>query len=192
MTVLLLGPGPNVLGEWLEDRGERVVIESDPITVATAIRHEADILISYGYRYILPPEVLAPFPGRAFNLHISYLPWNRGADPNLWSFVDDTPKGVTIHHLDAGVDTGDIVDQRLVDFGPDETLRSSYDLLQEAILRLFRELWPVLRTGHAPRRPQSGPGSTHRSRDKEAILSLLDAGWDTPVADLRRRISPGR
>lgn len=48
------------------------------------------------------------------NLHISYLPWNKGADPNFWSCIDGTPAGVTLHHIDAGVDTGDIIAQALM------------------------------------------------------------------------------
>ncbi|MCL0081308.1 hypothetical protein M1N64_03665 [Peptococcaceae bacterium] len=47
------------------------------------------------------------FQGRAINLHISFLPWNRGADPNFWSFIENAPVGVSIHYLDEGIDTGD-------------------------------------------------------------------------------------
>ena len=52
---------------------------------------------------------------RAINLHISYLPWNRGADPNLWSAVG-MPKGVTIHYINDGFDTGDILFQKAILF----------------------------------------------------------------------------
>ena len=43
---------------------------------------------------------------------MSYLPWNRGADPNFWSILEDTPKGVTIHIMDESIDTGDILYQK--------------------------------------------------------------------------------
>jgi methionyl-tRNA formyltransferase len=180
MRVLLLAPADSPLGPWLRQQGETVQVVTDPLR-----DEEGDFLVSYGYRHILRQPALDRFPERAVNLHVSLLPWNRGADPNLWSFVDDTPKGVTIHHLDAGVDTGDIIVQREVALGPDETLRSSYDKLQTAIRALFHETWPLLREGRAPRRRQSGAGSLHRMRDKDAILSRLVAGWDTPVSRLR-------
>jgi methionyl-tRNA formyltransferase len=186
MIVLLLGPDESPLRPWLEDQGEQVVTSADPDLLPVIADHAPNVLVSYGYRYILKPDILRRFPGRAFNLHISYLPWNRGADPNLWSFLDETPKGVTIHHLDAGVDTGDIVAQRLVVLSDDETLRSSYERLHGEIQELFREIWPVLRSGRAPRQAQAGTGTTHRSRDKQAVLVLLGAGWDTPVRSLRR------
>ncbi len=185
MRVVLLGPADSPLLAWLEAEGESVITHEEPLTPDSVVTLGADFLVSYGYRHILRRAVLDLFPDRAFNLHISYLPWNRGADPNLWSFVDDTPKGVTIHHIDAGVDTGDIVIQRLVRFEPGATLRTSYDQLQEAIQESFREVWPAIRAGRAPHHPQRGEGSSHRSRDKEALLPLLTAGWDTPVDDLR-------
>ncbi len=54
------------------------------------------------------------------NLHISFLPWNRGAHPNFWSFYDDTPKGVTIHLIDEGIDTGAIIYQKEITFDRNE------------------------------------------------------------------------
>ena len=38
------------------------------------------------------------------NLHISYLPFNRGSHPNYWSFVENTPKGVSIHEIDEQIE----------------------------------------------------------------------------------------
>ena len=101
---------------------------ADPITAADVADGRFDALVSYRYRHILKGDVLGAFPDRAWNLHISLLPWNRGADPNLWSFLERTPKGVTIHHMDEGLDTGDLVAQRELHFDLDaHTLDSAYD-----------------------------------------------------------------
>jgi methionyl-tRNA formyltransferase len=189
---LYLGPPATPVPAGQAGIGETVMATADRITTATLDAHAPDVLVSYGYRHILPALLLARLPGRAVNLHISLLPWNRGADPNLWSFVDGTPHGVTIHHLDPGVDTGDIIAQREVAFGAGETLRSSYQALQDAIQALFREHWPAIRDGHALRHPQKGPGTSHRLRDKEALLAQLTTGWDTPVAALRGLRRPSR
>ena len=75
-----------------------------------------DCVVSYGYRHILKQNVIDGFDCPIFNLHISYLPYNRGAHPNFWSFYDNTPSGVTIHLIDSGVDTGQIVKQKYVNF----------------------------------------------------------------------------
>ena len=79
-----------------------------------------DFVVSYGYRHILKPGVIEGLGCPIFNLHISYLPYNRGAHPNFWSFYENTPAGVTIHLIDNGVDTGPIVKQKYVIFKEDE------------------------------------------------------------------------
>ena len=142
-----------------------------------------DFLISYGYRHILKETERRPYKDRALNLHISLLPWNRGADPNFWSFFDDTPKGVSIHHLDQGVDTGDLIAQREYVFGENETLATSYAKLQTEIQKLFwSEVWPAMERGTLPRIPQKAGGSIHKKKDLESHRDLLKArGWDTPV-----------
>ena len=65
-----------------------------------------DFIVSYRYRHIISPEVINEIGGKVINLHISLLPWNRGADPNFWSWLEDTPKGVTIHYVDKGINIG--------------------------------------------------------------------------------------
>jgi hypothetical protein len=147
----------------------------------------ASFAVSHGYRLILRPAVIEQLPGRLINLHIALLPHNRGADPTLWSVLESTPAGVTIHHIDAGVDTGDIIAQREVAFAADDTLTTAYAKLQDAMAELFREQWPAIRSGEAARRPQPPGGSVHRVADRAAVEHLLTAGWDTSVGSLRGR-----
>ncbi len=175
MNILYLGPPSRVL-DYLIERGENVFQDTDPVDVHFARGFE--FIISYGYRHIITPDVIALFPRKIINLHISFLPWNRGADPNLWSWIDGTPKGVTIHHIDEGVDTGDIIVQTLVTMPRRQTLATSYNLLHEAIIDLFIANWWQIRRIRR-RRKQRGPGSSHRLRDKECID--LPQGWDTPT-----------
>jgi methionyl-tRNA formyltransferase len=184
MNVLLLGPERPQLIEAMREAGDRVVVSTERLTVDSECVADADFLVSYGYRYIITPDVLALFERRAINLHIAYLPWNRGADPNLWSFLDDTPKGVTIHFLDEGVDTGAIIAQEEVTFDAGATLRSSYDILSATIERLFIRRWPSVRLGEIEGTQQPSGGSLHRIRDRQKVEHLLHSGWDTPVADL--------
>ena len=112
MKILFLGAPDSPVFLWLKQQGEDVHSTLDKITVDYVLENKFNFLISYGYRYVLKKEILDLFPNRAINLHISYLPYNRGSDPNFWSFIDGTPKGVTIHYLDEGVDTSDIIVQR--------------------------------------------------------------------------------
>lgn len=185
MTILFLGPQNSPLLKWLVEQGETVVQTTDIITPTFVQQNNIDFLISYGYRYILKKDILDRFPNRAINLHISYLPWNRGADPNLWSFVENTPKGVTIHYLDEGIDTGDIIAQRQVTFEfTGETLATTYQKLQLEIQKLFKVCWPQIKIGVCSRMKQLGCGTFHAVKDRKNIS--LAKGWGTPIEVLGR------
>jgi methionyl-tRNA formyltransferase len=186
MKVALLGP-PGPLQPWLREQGEEVVTTTARIDATWVQRHGIEFLVSFGYWPILRADVLDLLPGAAINLHISMLPWNRGSDPNLWSWLENTPKGVTIHHMDPGVDTGDIIVQREVALNPRGTFASTHSELQVAVAELFIEHWAAIRAGTAPRTPQPPGGTTHRRADSEPWLALLPAGYDTPVAALAGR-----
>jgi methionyl-tRNA formyltransferase len=189
VKVLLLGPRCTEIGALFDVFGDTLLRTEAPIGPGDALLGEVDMLVSFGYRHILGADLLALFPGRAINLHIALLPWNRGADPNLWSFLEDTPKGVTIHLLDAGIDTGAILAQRPVAMEPGDTLGTSYQRLRAAMLALFAERWGALREGALREgalggQSQQGPGSFHRARERDRFAHLLTLNWDTPVATL--------
>jgi methionyl-tRNA formyltransferase len=193
MNVLFLGPSESPVFDFLKSAEGEVAQATEPLDDALFDFMPTDFLVSFGYRHLIAASVLERFPRRAVNLHISYLPWNRGADPNLWSFVDNTPKGVSIHYLDAGIDTGDVIAQRSVEFAAGGTLRTSYARLQQEIAQLFAECWRKIREGNCEATKQVGTGSFHRAADREKIAHLLSNGWDTPVehieqagAELRR------
>ena len=188
-TTLFLGPETSPLAEWLESVEPSFLQTEQNIDAEFIDENEIGLLVSYGYRHILKQPLLEKLPGRAVNLHISLLPWNRGADPNLWSFLDDTPKGVTIHYLDEGIDTGDIIAQRRIEFSDPEheTLATTYGQLDTLIQALFRESWQSIKDGSCERSRQSGAGSYHTTADRAAVAALLTDGWDTPVVRLLSR-----
>ena len=185
--VLFLGREDSAILAHLREVEPSVVAlgPAEPLTVERIDDLDPVMAVVHGYRLILRRPVLDRLPDRIVNLHISYLPYNRGADPNLWSLLEDTPAGVTIHYVDEGVDTGDVIAQRRLELADDETLATSYAALQAAMLELFREHWPSIREGRCGRRPQLGSGTSHRVADRAAVEHLLTAGWDTPVGALR-------
>ena len=183
--LLFLGPEQSPLLGWLADQEPDLAQTSEKISADYLQRNKIGFAVSYGYRHILRGPVLERLPDRLINLHISMLPWNRGADPNLWSFAENTPKGVSIHYIDSGVDTGDLIARRTVRFQSEgETLATTYKTLQQDIQALFQEHWNAMRAGRCERAAQPKGGSTHRLRDKDPLLHLLTDGWGTPVSVL--------
>ncbi|MDY0164434.1 formyltransferase family protein [Desulfobotulus sp.] len=182
-NILFLGPPDSPLILWLENQGENVISTTEKIDTSLILNKHIDFLISYGYRHILKKNILDLLPDKAINLHISLLPWNRGADPNFWSFAEKTPKGVSIHLLDPGLDTGDILLQKEVFFDSrKETLASSYEKLHHEIQRLFMENWLKIKTGQIKGQKQQGQGSFHRLIDKESLFHRLPQGWETSAS----------
>jgi methionyl-tRNA formyltransferase len=186
MNVLLLGIKPSPLVPIVKASRCKVFEADMPISTEYLHNNSVDFVVSYRYRHIIKKNVVEYLKNKIINLHISLLPWNRGADPNLWSFLEDTPKGVTIHHIDEGIDTGDIIAQRSVVFELEhETLATSYFKLNHDIIHLFSEKWPLIKKGKMNSKRQAAGGTFHRSFDKNRFQYLLEEkGWNTPVKEL--------
>ncbi len=187
---MFLGEINSPLFIWLSKQEKSVIQTSDKITAEFIDRNNVEFLVSYGYRHILKADVLNKLPFKAVNLHISYLPWNRGADPNLWSFITGSPKGATIHYLDEGVDTGDVIAQKEMEFKSDnETLATTYEKLQSEIQELFKYHWAKIKTGECKGHKQKGKGSLHKLKDKECLSHLLPDGWNTRISLLEEYVA---
>ena len=131
---------------------------------------EPDLGLSVLFDYLLSPETLAMFPQGCLNLHPALLPHNRGQYPNVWSIVEGTPAGVTLHYINAGIDTGDIVAQREIPMAATDTGETLYRKLERAGCDLFCDNWPRIVSGKVTRLPQRGDAGTfHRRRDVDAI-----------------------
>lgn len=176
MKIIFAGPSARSLSAALPDH-EPTFIEDSLEALDRGVLAAQDLLISFGYRHMISPESLQILNGRAVNIHISLLPWNRGADPNFWSWATNTPKGVTVHWIDAGLDTGPIVKQRVVDLSPDSTLRETHSALLHAGAVLAVDSWTSLRAGVS--RAQEPGGSHHKKADLKEHFLALTRGWDT-------------
>ena len=173
---------------WLKET-EEVDVFGDVLSEGYIKKKSPDWLISYNYRHIIKEDILNLMNRKVINLHYSMLPWNRGAYSNLWSFLEDTPKGVTIHLIDRGIDTGDILFQKELYFYEEkETLRSSYEKLQSELMNLFRENWRKIKEEGISPIPQPAGGSMHNVKDFKRIEHLLEPeGWDIRISILKQR-----
>jgi len=189
MRVLFLGQQDSPLILYLRSIGEEVIVRSDALTKEFLDCHNPDFLVSYNYWPIIKSFVLERYEDRIINLHISFLPWNRGLSPNFWSHYENTPKGVTIHHVNEGIDTGDIIVQKEVQFSPDDTLATSYSKLHQEIQALFKEHWSKIKTGKCDKiKQQKNSGSYHTKKDMLEAKHLIEKeGWNTLISKLNRK-----
>lgn len=189
MNILYLGKSCPIIENKFLKRGLTYYKTIEPIDKDFVAKQKFDFCISYGYPFILNEDILGIFNSNIVNLHISYLPWNRGSYPNFWSFFEGTPNGVTIHRIDKGMDTGPILLQEEVIFDINkETLRTSYLFLSATIESLLvKNLEGILNQKIKPC-PQEGSGSKHIDKDFFKLIQFLDEPWwDTPVRKIYKK-----
>lgn len=174
--VLFLGYPETQTGliQVLKDQNCDVTWTAEKITTTQGY----DLVVSFGYRYILTKSLIDSSSAPIVNLHISYLPYNRGAHPNFWSFFDGTPSGVSIHLIDEGIDTGSILFQKYVNFKENEdTFSKTHKRLVQEIENLFITNVESIIKKTFVARPQRRKGTYHRVSD----LPKEFLGWDTNI-----------
>ncbi len=128
---------------------------NDPAFGAAMARLQPDFLFSCYYRHMLKGPLLALPRRGALNLHGSLLPRYRGRCPVNWVLIQgETETGVTLHYMEEKPDRGDIVAQKRIPIGLQDTALTLFAKMTVAAGELLRETYPLLRTGQAPRLPQ--------------------------------------
>lgn len=117
--------------EWLTDREDADVLAlvTDESQYDTIEALQPDLIISAGFRHVIPEWVLDIPDYGCVNCHLSYLPHNRGMNPNVWSIVEDTPAGVSLHLMTVDIDAGPVVSRQRVEKRPDDDGKSLYERL---------------------------------------------------------------
>jgi len=142
-----------------------------------AVLAQSNLAVVALFGHIIPREIISALSPSIVNLHPSYLPLGRGADPIPWAILDDEKQGVTIHVVEEFLDTGPIVLQTEIrsDFGMNSG--EIYQLAMKALMDLFEEyykLWPDGVIFHS----QTGRHSYHSSSDLARVREelLRDSG----------------
>jgi methionyl-tRNA formyltransferase len=131
-----------------------VHIDEGVETVRTTIAAlKPAVIYSFSYRHLIPEKVLALAPLGAFNLHPSLLPAYRGRAPVNWVLVNgERETGVTLHHMVARADAGDIVGQRAIAIDDVDNALTLYRKLVPLGVDLITEMHPKIVAGTAPHR----------------------------------------
>lgn len=196
-TILLRdGPLGTRVEPWLRSKeGVKVVTATNrkiskdrhesksSMTVDEILKSDPRLLLSAGYRHIVPRCVLEEIE-ITLNCHTSYLPYARGANSNVWSIIEDGPVGVTIHEMIQEVDAGPLVAQRYVPVYPDDNGRSLYIRLIDATVGLLQDEWLAIREGtYDTTNNPIEHGSYHKSSEFQNLCEI-DLELEAPVADV--------
>jgi methionyl-tRNA formyltransferase len=140
-----------------------------------------DYILSFYYRYMIPQEIINTAKIAPLNLHGSLLPKFRGRCPVNWVLVKGEKKtGVTLHVMEVKPDAGDIIAQREVEIGFEDTAHTLFLKLASAARLLMRDTLPELLSGKFQRVPQTGVSSYFGGRRPED--GLID--WNTDAVTI--------
>jgi methionyl-tRNA formyltransferase len=149
-------------------------------------RLQPDVAVVMAYGQILPRSVLeAPRYG-CLNLHASLLPRHRGAAPVQAAILaGDAVSGITVIHMDEGLDTGDVLLREELTLSADETGGSLHDRLAELAPAALGRALELLASDNAPRAPQNADAVSYAPK-----LSRADGiiPWDSPAETIARKV----
>src|SRR6201995_1049189 len=156
----------------------------DAQTIDLVKRAEPDVIVVNSWYTWMPPELYNLPPHGTLNLHDSLLPKFTGFSPVLWALISGASEfGLTVHRMDDGLDTGDILIQRSLPIGDTDTgtelVMRAMDLIPDAL----RDALRALEAGTAVWLPQNKAERTYFHKRSERD-SLIDWGW--PAEDLER------
>ena len=124
------------------------------------------------YHRVFSPDFLSRYT-KMYNLHPGLLPWGRGYYPVFWALWNETPAGVTLHEITAGLDEGPVVAQTQVPYSSADTGATLFERVREAAQRLFLAHWPRIVSGEPlPSVPQAGNGIFH---SKAEFMTLKES-----------------
>jgi len=170
----------------IESNGDKVTVVTSKPTLELVETNSIEMIICDRARALITQDILDHLPKAVINIHPSFLPYNRGYYPNFWSHRTQTPSGCTIHYVDQGIDTGEIISQTLICFSQNDTLRTSYETLRKLSVNLFSMIYPRIRSKNinSVAQPEIAASKTYYKKDFDGIHQKLPQGWDTPISDI--------
>lgn len=155
-----------------------------PVEELAAFGAKAMVVVGYGQ--ILPQSVIDLAPLGIINVHASMLPQYRGAAPIQWAIANgETSTGVTTMRIDAGLDTGDMLQRAELEIGPDETAPELSERLAALGAELLIESLSLLERGRVVPEPQDDSEAT-----LAPILKKEDGvvDWTQPASIIHNRL----
>jgi methionyl-tRNA formyltransferase len=147
---------------------------------------KADAIVVVAYGHIIPPWMIELPRLGCINLHASLLPKYRGAAPIAWAIIrGERVTGVTTMKIDPGLDTGDVLLERPVEIGDEDTTPA----LSERLSTLGAEL--MVTTLRGLERGEIVPRAQDPSRATLAPMLKKDDGkidWSLTAEEIGRRV----
>ncbi len=149
-----------------------------------------DLVVSVDYDRILRRSLLEVPRLGAINAHPGMLPRYRGVSVVTWALQNGEPEiGVTVHYLDEHIDAGDIILQRRIPVGPDDSNGEVIQRISGVLPGLLSDAVRLVRVGHAPRIRQDHARATYFAARRESDDWIDWTAPSTAIHNLIRALS---
>ena len=151
-----------------------------------------DLFIAAGYSIILKEGLLSIPVRLAVNFHASLLPDYRGKHPVFWALRNgETWSGLTVHVMDAGIDTGDIIYQVKIRTRQNDTVETLYNRIMDQSVHLVRKIISDAEHDRIARQPQPKNSGSYFSSINEEDFQI-DWVWSADKIQRYITITPGK
>ena len=151
------------------------------ITLKQAYHGDSPIFLSLEFDKLVNPSRFSH--DRLYNIHFSLLPAYKGMFTSVWPLLNGEKfAGATLHHIDSGIDTGDIIDQEKFSIADDDNCHDVYHKYMDAAIKVvYRQLDAIL-SNEVVSEPQSVIGSSYYSRNSidfaDITIDFNKTAWE--------------
>lgn len=123
-----------------------------------SIKHlNCDLFVSMSFNQIFKKEIIEMPSLGTINCHAGKLPFYRGRNILNWALInDETEFGITVHYVDSGVDTGDIIIQECFPITDQDNYRTLLERAYVGCAELLDRAISEIISGKVVRKPQAG------------------------------------
>ncbi len=145
-----------------------------------------DIFLIWSYPMILSQNMIDIPPKRCVNIHHGLLPEYRGVNGVRWAlFKCETQTGLTMHYVDQGIDTGDMIARAAFPIEPEDDIRSLMIKSRYVGVQLLTQFWPSIVEGQVGTKPQDEAKAGYYSAKMEPS-AVID--WQRPGIEIHNLV----
>ncbi|WP_326822090.1 methionyl-tRNA formyltransferase [Streptosporangium sp. NBC_01756] len=176
------------VAELAEAHGVPVLLRNRPDDelLLTLKEVQPDLIVANNWRTWIPPQIFTLPRHGILNVHDSLLPAYAGFSPLIWALINGEKEvGVTAHMMNAELDAGDIVVQRAVPVGPDDTTTDLFHRTVDLIAPIVTEALALIASGRTDWTPQDRAKASffHKRSVEDGNID-----WTWPAEDIERLV----
>lgn len=179
----------NAVRTAVAERGISVfeMLQSDVSGLTSQLNElDADVFLLWSFPIILRKDVIEIPPKGVVNIHMGLLPEYRGVNGVRWALLNgESQTGVTMHFVDEGIDTGDMIARAAFPIEENDDVRSLMIKSRKAGIALIKTFWPHIVDGNVNAQPQDNSKAGYYSAK---MLPQAEIDWSKTSSVIRNHI----